>query len=181
MTIVARGPANILVIQRNGVPLKEVCDAVAHHSPLSWIKTRYSVTNDEIFECLDAYADLLEKRNDNALMLQVVRDINNRIAAIETVGINDRMYFSVLSYARSVFPKIDNFKELYVKGMKLIIIETLTDIKNHSRHSIEDRPFMHGVALTALESALGETVDQHNVQNALDDLNYQNTQEAAPQ
>lgn len=181
MSIVARGPANILVIQRNGVPLKEICDAVAEHQLLSWIKLRYNVTTDEVFECLDTYADLLEKRNDNALMLEVIRDINGRISAIETVGINDRMYFSVLSYSRTFYPGVDNFKELYVKGMKCIIIEVLMDIKYQMKDQIQHRPFMHGVALAAMEDAISGPIDQHNVQDILDDLRYQPVQESSPQ
>jgi hypothetical protein len=172
MSIVARGPANILVIQRNGVPLKEICDAVAEHKLMSWIKTRYNITNDELFDCLDTYADLLEKHNQNALTLEVIFNVNNRIAAIETMGINDRMYFSVLCYSRKLFPNLDSFKNLYVKGMKLIIVEVLMDVKHDLRANIENRPFMHGVALAALEKAIERTVDHTNVQDILDDLDY---------
>ena len=52
-----KGPRNIHVVARNNVPVSDICDCVAEHKPLDWIMSRYLVTEDEVFECIDAYID----------------------------------------------------------------------------------------------------------------------------
>jgi hypothetical protein len=172
MSIVARGPRNILVIERNSVPVKDVCDSVAEHKTLSWLRQRYNVHPDEVFECLDTYVDMSEKGNKNVLSLAVFRDDQQKIAGIETVSINDRVYFAMLSYGRMFFPTVDNFNELFARTLTVVIIECLMDIKDGVPADNDGRYFIHDVVINALQKATSLKFDQNNVDSVLEDLDY---------
>lgn len=173
MSIVTKGPRNMFVIERNNVPVKDICDSVAEHKTLSWLQQRYGVQRGEVFECLDAYVDMSDDDNNNLLALAVYRDDQQKLAGIETVAINDRVYFAVLCYGTMFYPHIDCFNELFAASLNLIVVESLLDVKSGIAEEYTDRSFIHSVVLTALEKSTGVTVDQHNVDQLLQDLDYE--------
>lgn len=172
MSIVTRGPRSILVIERNAVPVQDVCDAVAEHKTLEWLQQRYSLHADEVFDCLDAYVDMSEKHNKNMLSLAVYRDEAQRIAGIDTVAINDRVYFATLLYGRTLFPDVDNLGDLFLRALNVIIIECLMDIKDGVANDGPSRYFVHDVVLAALEQTTSLKFDQTNAETMLEELDY---------
>lgn len=166
--IKTKGPRNIHVISRNNVPVEDVCDSVAEHKTLEWIKNRYLITEDEIFECLDTYVDLAEKKPYH-LELSCIADPNNAdIYGIETSAINDKMYFSVLVYGR-IFFDTKNLQELFTYALNLIIIESVMDLKQGEP---ADPNSMHSVVLEAFRDSYG-IVDETNIDHILTQLDHQ--------
>jgi hypothetical protein len=166
--IATKGPRNTHVIARNNVPVDDVCDSVAEHKSLEWIMNRFLITEDEVFECLDTYVDLAEKK-PYLLKLSCVADTTaSNIYGIETSQINDKMYFSILIYGRLFFD-IKQLQELFTYSLNLIIVETVLDLKE----KIDvDRDCMHGTVLDAFKSSYGE-VDDTNIDHILTQLDHQ--------
>lgn len=169
--IKTKGPSNTLVIARNNVPIHSVCDDVATHQGLDWIMNRYLITRDEVFECLDTYIDISEKKPFKITLSCVACDTDNAgrdIYGIETVEINDKMFFSVLTYGRLFFD-IESFNELFTYALNLIIIEAVLDLKE----KVEvDPDSMHGIVLDAFIDTYGE-VDESNIDHILTQLDHQ--------
>jgi len=166
--IKTKGPTNTHVIARNNVPVDIVCDAVAEHKPLDWIMNRFLITEDEVFECLDTYVDLAEKTQYVINLSCVAEPNHSDIYGIETVGINDKMYFSILIYGRLFFD-IKKLQELFTYTLNLIIVETMLDLKE----KIDvDPDCMHGTVLEAFRSSYGD-IDDTNIDHILAQLDYQ--------
>ena len=166
--IKTKGPHNIHVIARNNVPVNEICDAVAEHKNIEWIKSRYMITEDELFECLDTYVDLAEKSHFH-LKLSCIADAGGTdIYGIETSEINDKMYFSILNYGR-IFFETRNLQELFTYALNLIIIESVLDFKDNS---VTDPDSMHGVVFEAFKDTYG-VIDDSNVDHILTQLDHQ--------
>ncbi len=169
MSIVTKGPFNVYVIERNSVPVVDVCDHVSDHKTIEWLQTRYNITLDEIFECLDMFLDLTDKQ-EFKIDIECYKDNEtNKIFGIETKGINDKSYFSVLTYGRIFFPDILDFKTLYVYSLNLIIIEALISIKENSNFESEEN--IHSAVLNAFIKSYGP-IDSNLVEEMLNQLDY---------
>jgi hypothetical protein len=166
--IKTKGPHHLHVIDRNNVPVHEICDAVADHKTLEWIKNRYSITDDEVFECLDTYVDLSEKKPLIIKLSCTADSEGSDIYGIETTEINDRMYFSVLNYGRLFFDA-SCLQELFTYSLNLIIIESVMDLKDKIDM---DPASMHSVVLEAFKESYGE-VDASNIEHILEQLDHQ--------
>jgi hypothetical protein len=166
--IKTKGPHNIHVIDRNNVPISEVCDSVADHKSIDWIKNRFLVTDDEVFECLDTYVDLTDK-TPFVIKLNCTADPNGSdIYGIETTEINDKMYFSILNYGR-IFLEADCLQELFTYSLNLIIIEAVLDLKDSTDN---DPMSMHSVVLDAFRDSYGN-IDSSNITHILEQLDHQ--------
>ena len=98
--IKTKGPHNIHVVARNNVPVNDVCDAIAEHKTLEWVQTRYMITEDEVFGCLDTYVDLTEKKPFHLELSCIADPEKSNIYGIETSAINDKMYFNEIMEGR---------------------------------------------------------------------------------
>jgi hypothetical protein len=166
--IKTKGPRHIHVIDRNNVPVHEICDAVAEHKSIDWIKARYAVTDDEVFECLDTYVDLSEKLKFVIKLSCTADPDGSDIYGIETTEINDKMYFSVLNYGRMFFDS-SCLQELFTYSLNLIIIEAVLDLKDNADIDPES---MHSVVLEAFKQSYGP-VDSSNIDHVLEQLDHQ--------
>ena len=165
--IKTKGPRNIHVIARNNVPVSDICDCVAEHKPLDWIMSRYLVTEDEVFECIDAYIDFAEKK-PYMLELRCAADPDDaNIHGIETSQINDKMYFSILTYGRLFFD-IKPLQDLFTYALNLVIIESVLDLKENV---VVDADSMHGVVLAAFKQSYGD-IDHTNIDHVLSQLDH---------
>jgi hypothetical protein len=166
--IKTKGPKHIHVIDRNNVPVSEVCDAVADHKSIDWIKNRFMITDDEVFECLDTYVDLAEKKPFIIKLSCTADPDGSDIYGIETTEINDKMYFSVLNYGRIFFDS-SCLQELFTYSLNLIIIEAVLDLKDNVT---QDPESMHSVVLDAFKDSYGG-IDSSNIDHILDQLDHQ--------
>lgn len=130
MTIVARGPRNLLTLESSGILVKEIWDAVAEHKDVHWLMNRYPITEHEIFECIDALIDLTEPHEHDFIELKCTNNGSSlNDIEIETVGITDRIFFSLVSYGKSFNNDILDIQTLFVEGLMMVISECLADIK----------------------------------------------------
>ena len=93
--IKTKGPANTLVLARNNVPVHDVCNDAAEHMEFKRIKSRYLISDLEFFECLDAYVDLADSTPFKIKLDCIADAAGHDIYGIETVEINDKLYFSI--------------------------------------------------------------------------------------
>lgn len=129
--ISSRGPENIIVIDRNQVPVDEVCEAVADHKTMEWIKRKYPITDEEIFQCLEAFIDMTLPVRGDVLELKLLASSSNaRMFDMKTEAISDRVYFAILSYARVLAPQCLDVHLLYRIGIESILVECFMDIKS---------------------------------------------------
>ena len=166
--IKTKGPRHIHVIDRNNVPIVEVCDAVAEHKDLKWILNRFMITEDELFECLDTYVDLSEKTSLIIKLSCTADPDGSDIYGIETTEINDKMYFSILNYGRIFFDS-SCLQELFTYSLNLIIIEAVMDFKDSS---YADPESMHSVVFEAFKLSYGD-VNAENIDHILEQLDHQ--------
>ena len=161
------GPRNIHVIARNNVPVSDICDCVAEHKALDWIINRYLVTEDEVFECIDTYIDFAEKKPYKLKLRCDAEPDDTNIYGIETSEINDKMYFSILTYGRLFFD-IKPLQDLFTYALNLVIIESVLDLKENV---VVDADSMHGVVLAAFKHSYGN-IDHTNIDHILSQLDH---------
>lgn len=151
MNVSSRGPNNTVVLDRSGVPINAVCDAIAEHKNIDWIKQRYPVTTDEIYLCVETFVDITRPNKKDSLQLRVIPSDNPaRNFDLETTLITDRVFFSILTYARGVMPMCDSVQDLYRYGIEIILNEALTDIKD-GNYSFENSD-IHSIVFDAFAS-----------------------------
>ena len=165
--IKTKGPRNIHVIARNNVPVSDICDCVAEHKALDWIFNRYLVTEDEVFECIDTYIDFAEKKPYKLKLRCDAEPDDTNIYGIETSEINDKMYFSILTYGRLFFD-IKPLQDLFTYALNLVIIESVLDLKENV---VVDADSMHGVVLAAFKHSYGN-IDHTNIDHILSQLDH---------
>ena len=167
MTIVARGPRNLLTLQSSGVLVKEIWDAVTEHKDVTWLLTRYPITVEEIFECIDALIDLTEPHENDFIELKcdqagnTIEDIN-----IETVGITDRIFFMLVSYGKTFCPEETNIQNLFAEGLMTVISECLADIKQGSSDYTNSE--LHVKIYSAFIEAYSKVGSVDDILNVLD-------------
>lgn len=167
MSITARGPRNHLVLERSGILIKEIWDAIADHKDTAWIKTRYPINDEEIFECIDALVDLTEPDDKDFIELTCTRtgDGPNDVE-LETRGITDRIFFSVVSYAKSVYVEDTDIQLLYTKGLMMLINDCLNDISNGVSTYLESD--LHTKIYEAFVNAYGKVGSVDDILSILD-------------
>lgn len=151
MTISNRGPRNILVLDRTGVQVTDVCDAIAEYKDITWVTQRYPVTVDEIFECIDAFVDLAKPSKRDKLELDFVDDPKEADVDldVQATAITDRIYFLIISYAKSILQDCDSIDDLFRFGLELIIVDCLEEVEKDSRNF--ENSEVHYIVFTALE------------------------------
>ncbi len=150
MTISNRGPRNILVLDRTGVQITDVCDAIAEYKDIVWVTQRYPITIDEIFECIDAFVDLAKPSKKDKLELDFADDPDsaNIDLDVQATAITDRIYFLIISYAKSILHDCETIDDLFRYGLELIIVDCLEDAEKGERGF--ENSEVHSIVFNAL-------------------------------
>jgi hypothetical protein len=150
MTISNRGPRNILVLDRTGVQIIDVCDAIAEYKDITWVTQRYPITVDEIFECIDAFIDLAKPSKKDKLELDFADDPNSTDVDldVQATAITDRIYFLIISYAKSILHDCETIDDLFRYGLELIIVDCLEDVEKGERGF--ENSEVHSIVFNAL-------------------------------
>jgi len=124
--IETRGNRNILVLADSAVPVKEIAHAIVQRDNLADICLKYPVTVDDVFECIDATADMLDDWNECIQLLNVGTegDID-----LETSHINDTAYFNLLAYGHTVDNGALDMDIVYNRGLVKVVEDIYSDIK----------------------------------------------------
>ena len=150
MTISNRGPQNILVLDRTGVQIIDVCDAITEYKDITWVTQRYPITVDEIFECIDAFVDLAKPSKKDKLELDFADNSNSTDVDldVQATAITDRIYFLIISYAKSILHDCETIDDLFRYGLELIIVDCLEEIEK-GEQSFENSE-VHSIVFNAL-------------------------------
>ena len=149
MTISSRGPRNILVLDRSGVQITDVCDAVAEYKDIDWVLKRYPIKTEEVFECIDAFVDLAKPSKKDKLELDFSNTATTDDLDVEATAITDRIYFMIISYGRSLIPDCDSIDDLFRYGLELIIVDCLEDLEKGDRGF--ENSEIHNIVFNALD------------------------------
>lgn len=149
----ARGPKNTLVLERNCVAVNDICAAVINDDIPDRITERFPVTEEEIFECIDAYIDMRGPTENDFVEFEWdnMHGQDNEIDIdVTTTGISDWVYLSVLTYGKAFSPTERRFPELYARGLESIFTDCLEDIQSGNRQ-FEDVSKVHEIIFSSFE------------------------------
>jgi len=122
---------NIIVTSKHSVLISDVADEVTRNKSIEWLQRRFPVTEAEIFEIIDFYADKFDEHDETSIDLQ---NIGNAVDIdLECKSVSDGMFFNILSYGKQFFPNENRFPMLFKYGLHTIVIECMTDIKNGNK------------------------------------------------
>lgn len=173
MSIAARGPKNHLVLESSGILIKEIWDAVADHKSVDWLMQRYPITEDEVFECIDALIDLTEPDDKDFIQLRCTNEGNSiETMELETVGITDRIFFSIVSYGKSLNENSTDIQHLFTYGLMLIINDCLADIKEGIAEYKES--YLHNLVYNAFVDAYSQVAPVDSILDILDKESFFN-------
>jgi len=153
MSISTRGPKNILVLDKTGVQITEVCDFVAEHRDITKTISRFAITADDVFECIGTFVDVSKSSKKDKIDLMYIPAEDGEYD-IETTAITDRIFFMVIDYAKAILPDHDSINDLFRYGLELIINDCMEDIKNNNRNF--ENSEIHEVVFKSFEKMSGE-------------------------
>ena len=150
MPIETRGNQNTLVVASNAVPVNDICDAVISRKKLDWICNRFPVTVDEVFECIDAACDAGTNFDSGITLLNTGTkdDIE-----IETISVNDTVFFALVSYGHSIDPGALDFDQIYNIGLVNVIKDIYTDLAQQADYFESNE--LHSCVYDALLREIG--------------------------
>lgn len=165
--ISTRGPDNIPVLERNVVPLKDICEAIVLKDTVSNIETRFSITKDELMYCANAFVDNYGPSSDD--FIEIECNIVDGSLEVITAGVSDWLFINVVLLGMSVSEE-DVVNMLFAHGLKTIMYESLTAVKDGE--SVEELGFTHNIVFESFQASHGK-VDQSNVDFLLESLDVQ--------
>ena len=132
MSISTRGPRNIMVLDRNCVPVNSICDQLCIGTETKVIQRRFAITVDEIYSCVDAWVDTRICTEQDFIKLSVFS--NEGEFDVSTTGITDYVFLSLLALGRLTHPEVNNASMLHAFGLESIITDCCFDIVSGNTH-----------------------------------------------
>lgn len=165
--ITKRGPNNILVVERTAVPVAEVCSELIRKETFSEVTETFPVNKEEILECIDIFCSGFGPREND--FLEVICTVIEGDIELETVGLSDWVYLSLVELGVVFLPETDDLMELYVKGLEQVMYDCLTDkmagLKDFRNSGV------HDVVFTGFEEAYGK-IDKKEAEKLLKLLDF---------
>ena len=162
MTIEQRNDG-ILILADSGVLIFEVAEHIVTGKTMDWLCTRYPIEPQQVFDVIDTTADLLSDWSE-CIVLKNVGD--ESFINLETVKVNNTMYFNLLSMGHAYHEDVSDFSDLYILGLEKVVYDIYTDLKA-GQDGYEDSD-LHLVIYDALLDAIGN-VDPDQVLALLGD------------
>jgi len=150
MSISARGPRNILVIDRNCVPINEIISHIVNHRDIDAVLAKYSIHENEVFDAISCWCDVREPTENDFIKFQTEMN-ETGILDVETTGISDWMMLSCISFGKDYQPNESDLSYLYGWGLGELLIQSMTDIKNGTKDY--EASILHESILLAFESS----------------------------
>tara|TARA_B100001057_G_scaffold391566_1_gene399824 strand:+ start:4009 stop:4509 length:501 start_codon:yes stop_codon:yes gene_type:complete len=141
-----------LVIGKLKVPVRNVTDNILDRNPIEKIKQKFPISEQEIFECLDAIADH-DTIDIHDRLVVVNQSVNPDDIILATTSIADTIFLKVLQMGRNTNINISDINDLYDVGFRQIAIESYED-KLHGDNSLEEISDIHSIVNSAISNAV---------------------------
>lgn len=150
--ISARGPQNILVLDSVGVPISDVCEAVLRLEYLDKVTSKYLITPEEVYLAIETMCDTNPQTENDFVKFRIDTEDNGDIA-VETSGLSDWVYLTIVTYGRMLMPEETRFRTIYAYGMESIMVDILTDLKQHKKDF--ENSVIHNLVYESFVDAFG--------------------------
>ena len=171
MSISPRGPRNILVLDRNCVPINQVVEVTVQHRDVEYVMDKFRITADEVFDCISCWVDLRDPTEND--FVEFVTSFENNMLDVETTGISDWIMLSCISFGKDYNPNEIDFNYLYAWGLGELLIQSMTDIKYGTKDY--EASVLHESVLKAFEGSYKE-VTPENAQEMIHSIELERSQ-----
>ena len=122
---------NHLVLGKRAILVRDVTDSVANRKSMDWIMQRFPIEESEVWECIDAVADLDLLTSGVHLKVRNTSDDKQDII-IEVAQISDTFFIKTLQYGKIFLPKSNDFEQIFNVGLNRLALESYQDVVNGS-------------------------------------------------
>ncbi len=148
--ISTRNATRTLVVGKHAVPVRQVTEAICERRPFDWIQIRFPVTKSEIFECIDAVADIDNFRKGEHLKLENVGEGDDIL--IKVLSISDTCFIKVLQFGRVYLHNSVEMEEVFDKGLCMLAYLCFKDVVENQKDFIDSDPLSE-IVLEAFRNA----------------------------
>ncbi|MDA8842143.1 hypothetical protein N9N08_00525 [bacterium] len=152
-----------LVVGKFSVPIREITECIVERQELEKICNKYPVTEEDVFESLDAIADLDSINSRDRLKCKNVGNLED--IQIQTVSITDNLFLKIVQYGRVVNDKVTDFNKLFDIGFLNLAYECYEDI--HNGHRQFENSEIHIIVFDAVESMIDGQISMEDIFNLL--------------
>ena len=142
---------NTLVVSGSAVPVETIGDAVIDRKNLDWLCKRFPITVDEVFQSIEALAD---SSNDYTDGITLINRGDDKDILLETVSVNETVFFGLIDYGHSVKPDALDFDIIYNIGLVKIIEDIYFDLKSDLNHFEVSE--LHDCVYKAIQLEIGD-------------------------
>ena len=155
---------NHLVVGKRAVLIRDITDSVCARNNIDFITRRFPVNITEVWECIDAIADI--DRIGRGVHLKVSNTSQDRQNInLETVQISDIFFIKVIQFGKIFLPESNNFNKLFDKGFIKLAAEVYGDL-TQGVTTFEESD-VHVVIHRAIDNAIGDTLTNDQMYNLL--------------
>jgi len=155
---------NHLVVGKRAVLIRDITDSVCARNDIDFITRRFPVNISEVWECIDAIADI--DRIGRGVHLKVSNTSQDRQNInLETVQISDIFFIKVIQFGKIFLPESNNFNKLFDKGFIKLAAEVYGDL-TQGVTTFEESD-VHVVIHRAIDHAIGDTLTNDEMYNLL--------------
>lgn len=152
-----------LVVGKLNVPIREITDCIVERNELETICKKYPISKNEVFECLDAIADLDSINSRDRLKCKNIG--TNEDIQIQTVSITDNLFLKIVQFGRVINDKLEDFNKLFDLGFLNLAYECYEDI--HNGHRQFENSELHTIVFDAVESMVDGQIPMEDLYNLL--------------
>ena len=152
-----------LVVGKFSVPIREITDCIVERNELEVICKKYPISKEEVFECLDAIADLDSITSRDRLKCKNIG--TNEDIQIQTVSITDNLFLKIVQFGKVINDNLEDFNKLFDVGFLNLAYECYEDI--HNGHRQFENSELHTIVFDAVESMIDGQISMEDLYNLL--------------
>jgi len=155
---------NTLVIGKLAVPVRNITDSIIDRKTINYITKRFPVSLPEIWECIDAIADI--DKLGRGVHLKVNNSSSDRQNInLETIQISDTLFIKVVQFGKIFLPDSNDFSKLFDTGFIKLATEVYGDLVQGI--STFEESDVHVVVHKAIDNAIGDTISNDELYRLL--------------
>ena len=155
---------NHLVVGKRAVLIRDIVDSVCARNTIEFITKRYPVSLLEIWECIDAIADI--DKLGRGVHLKVNNSSSDRQNInLETIQISDTFFIKVVQFGKIFLPDSNDFSKLFDTGFIKLATEVYGDLSQGI--STFEESDVHVVVYKAIDNAIGDTISNDELYRLL--------------